>query len=211
MLFLRRALAAWTFLALIFAAPPAHAQKARYANRVNDRFATVSSGPQSSLIVDVPKGASDADVREAVSRQARAEFRAKGTALASSVRRAEEAGLLKPGRPIPLSGIVMVRRDGQLAVPAPTRGRQFGGGTLTFRYTGFNDTDRGLLQGFVDLALPRINALYGAPARSGEVEVVNAGNLFTSTIPETRRFAYGVYDASNNRILLPIFRSRRCS
>lgn len=209
MLFLRRALLAWTFLALLSAAPAAMAQKTRYTNRVNERFATISSGPQSALIVDVSAKATDAQIRDAVSRQARAEFAAKGQSLAAAVSRWQAAGLLKSNQTLPLSGVVMVRKDGQLVAPPITRGRQVGGGTLTFRYTGFNDTDRTLLEGFVSLVLPRVTALYGAPARSAEVEVVNAGNLFTSTIPEVRRFAYGIYDASNNRIMLPIFQDPR--
>ena len=36
---------------------------------------------------------------------------------------------------------------------------------------------------------------------------MNAGSLETTTISEVQRFAYGVYDVSNNRIMLPIFDS----
>lgn len=208
---LRRALFALTLLltALSILPSEAHAQKARYTNRVNERFATVSSGPQSSLIVDVPRRATDTQIRDAIATQVRAEWNAKSRTLASAVRRWEQSGMLKPGTMIPMSSLVMVRKDGNLVTPAPTRGRQFGGGTLTFRYTGFNATDQELLQRFIADAMPRIQAVYGAPARTGQVEIVNAGNLFNSQIPEVRRFAYGVYDVSNNRIMLPIFQNPR--
>jgi hypothetical protein len=186
---------------------PALAQTGRYVNIVNEKFATVSNGPQSALIVDVPKDATDAQVQDAIVRRARAELTAKARALSAEADRLERAGLLRPGQMIPLSSIVTVRKGGRLVQqPIKRRTRAFGGGTLTFRYTGFNATDQELLQRFIGDAYPRIQAVYGAPAQSGEVEIVNAGNLANSTISEVRRFAYGVYDASNNRILLPLFR-----
>ena len=42
---------------------PARSLAQRYANVVNNRFATVSSGPQSSLIVDVQAGAGGDTIR----------------------------------------------------------------------------------------------------------------------------------------------------
>jgi hypothetical protein len=194
-------------VALVLAgARPASAQRTRYTNLVNDRFATVSSGPQSSLIVDVPAGATDAQVNSALWRTARAEWAAKARVLSAQADRLERAGLIKRGGILPLASVALVRKSGRLvAPPRPAVTRGVGGGTLTFRYTGFNATDTQLLQGFIATAYPRLVAVYGQPAVSGEVEVVNAGNLDNSTIPEVRRFAYGVYDASNNRILLPIF------
>jgi hypothetical protein len=207
MRFARRAVVALTFLfvALFVCGQPVFAQRTRYTNSVNTRFATVSNGPQSTLVVDISKDATPEQEREAISRTIRAEWNAKARALARSVRQWESAGMLKGDAVLPLSSLVTVRRDGKLVIPRPTRGRQQT--SLTFRYTGFNETDRTLLERFITDALPRIESVYGQPFRSGEVEIVNAGNLQNSQLPETRRFAYGVYDVSNNRILLPLFQN----
>ncbi|GAB4466386.1 MAG: hypothetical protein OHK0029_37650 [Armatimonadaceae bacterium] len=211
----RRAVWMLTLLLLTcWSVPQAFAQRTRYTNTVNTRFATVSNGPQNTLIVDVPRNAGAADIEQAIAAKVRAEWNAKSRSLSQALAAWERTGAMPRNSTFPISSLVMVRKDGTLVSPrpgSPTRGRQVGGGTLTFRYTGFNDTDRTLLEGFIALALPRIEAVYGRPAVSGEVEIVNAGNLFNSQLPEVRRFAYGVYDISNNRILLPLFQNPRGS
>jgi hypothetical protein len=61
------------------------------------------------------------------------------------------------------------------------------------------------LRNLVAVFYPRIEALYGAPFWSGNVEVVNAGDLDNSQIPDAQRLAFGAYDVSGRRILLPLF------
>ena len=210
----RRAGVALTFvsaLALLILALPVGAQT-RYGNLVNAKFATISSGPQSAMILNVSAGASDSETRAAALQTMQAEWQAKAQGLSRQRAAAEQAGLIKRNALLPFSSLLITRKGGRLVMPRTRpRGRAVGGGALTFRYTGFNATDVQLLQAFVADAYPRIEAVYGAPAVSGEVEVVNAGNLETTTISEVQRFSYGVYDVSNNRILLPIFNDPRGS
>ncbi|MDX1935226.1 MAG: hypothetical protein SFU56_21725 [Capsulimonadales bacterium] len=197
--------ALWTAL-VVAASVPAHAQRSPYFNIINERFATVSNGPQNTLIVDVPDNADPDQIRQATLRRARGVLTAQARTLAPQLTAMERAGLIRPGAVFPVGQIVTLRQNGRPVTPTRKPGRAVpGDGTLTFRYTGFNETDRELLTGFIALALPRIEAIYGKPAVSGEVEIVNAGNLINTTIPETRRFAYGIYNPSTNQIFLPLF------
>lgn len=196
----------WVILLLTFVAP-SWAQ-VRYGNLVNERWATISSGPQSALIVDVPRGAGDAEARDRVTRAARREWANRAQAMQAQVGALRRAGVLAPRGVLPISTIVMARKQGRLVLPPLQRnkGRAVGGDTqLTFRFTGFTPEDINFLRRFLDLAYPRVEGIYGKPAVSGEVEVVNAGPLDSSTVSEVTRLAFGSYDATNNRILLPIY------
>ena len=200
--------AALACAALVLPAVSAHAQ-ARFGNIVNKKFATVSSGPQGTLFVDVPTTATAAEESKLVGEAARREWAAKSRALNAQVQLLRRAGYFKGTAAIPYSSVIAVRKNGRLVTPSLQKktGRAFPGGDLTFKFTGFNATTQAFLQQVVNLAYPRIVAVYGQPAQSGEVEIVNVGSFDTSQIPEVQRFAFGGYDVSNNRILLPIFDS----
>ncbi len=203
------ALAAFAATAALIPQHAAHAQ-ARFGNLVNKKFATVSSGPQSALLVDVPSGASASDEAKIISTAAKREWIAKSNALVSQTSALRRAGYLKAGSTLPISSVIAVRKNGRLVLPTMRKasGRAYPGGDLTFKFTGFSATDEAYLRQFADLAYPRIVSVYGKPAQSGEVEVVNVGAFENSTIPEVQRlFQFGGYDATNNRILLPIFAS----
>jgi hypothetical protein len=205
MITIRRAVVALTLATFLFSFASVAEAQPRYQNLVNDRFATISSGPQSALIVDVPSRATDAETRDAVTKAVNNAFIVKAQGFSAQLQAAERAGLIKRGAVLPLSSLVMTRKSGRLVKSGWKSGRAVGGGKLTFRFTGFTANDTLYLQTFLNDAYPRLEAVYGSPAVSGEVEIVNAGNLENSTIPEVKRFAYGVYDVSNNRILLPLF------
>ncbi len=189
---------------LAFCPPGAWAQ--RYVNVVNERFATVSSGPQSALVVDVASRAADDAAAGAIRRRVRDDWTARSRALSAQLRQAERAGLLKGRGVVPVSTLVALRRGGRMVVP-PARTRQVGGGTLTFTYAGWSPQDAAFLRAFQERAYPRIQALYGAPAWSGNVEVVNLGPLDGGQASNVQRLAFGAYDVSNRRILLPLYES----
>nr|CAA9227506.1 hypothetical protein AVDCRST_MAG63-806 [uncultured Armatimonadetes bacterium] len=182
---------------------PADSRAQRYTNVVNNRFATVSSGPQSSLIVDVQAGANRETVQQAVQRRLKADWTARGRALAPQIRQALKARLLKGNGVVPVSTLVLTRQNGRMVLPAPTR--QTGTNALTFSYSGWDGASEAFLRDFQQRAYPLIQNLYGAPFWSGNVEVVNAGTLESSSLPEVRRLAFGGYDVSAGRILLPIY------
>ena len=196
------------FLAANLPAAAVHAQAVtRYQNTVNTRFATVSGGPQSSVVIDVPSRATDTEERSLIRNAARAQWTADVSALrtqAGALRHAAGTRGIKAGV-LPISTLIAVRKSGRLVLPPLSRTRAVGGGALTFTYTGFSDADRSYLQTLVSLMYPRIIEIYGAPSWTGNVEIVNTGPLDTSTIPQVQRAAFGGYDVSNSRILLPIF------
>ena len=199
--------AAVIIASLILPAVSARAQ-ARFGNIVNKKFATISSGPQSTLFVDVPASASASDEEKLIGAAAKREWQAKTRSLNTQLQALRRAGYFKGKSAVPFSSVIAVRKNGRLVMPSLRKsGRAFPGGDLTFKFTGFSATDQAFLQQFVSLAYPRIVAVYGQPAQSGEVEVVNVGSFETSTISEVQRFAFGGYDVSNNRILLPVYQS----
>jgi hypothetical protein len=118
-----------------------------------------------------------------------------------------KSGQLKPKTAVAVSTVIMEQSGGRLvAPPAQTRaagGRAFGGGALTFRFSGFSAADVALMRPFVDLVYERIVNLYGAPAASGEVEILNIGDSKSDDVTVVQLFAFGAYNASTNQILLP--------
>ena len=196
------------FLALALTLQGAWAKQTtapRYRNIVNTKWATVSDGPQSSVLIDVDTNTPDAQEQAVIKRSLQAQWRAQAQVVGPQIAALQKAGFLRGRGTLPISTLISVRRGGRLVVPPLSRTRAIGGGNLTFIYTGFNSTDQAFLQQFVSLAYPRIVALYGQPSWSGQVEIVNAGTLDTSTISQVQRLAFGGYDSANARIYLPIF------
>ncbi len=194
-------------LGVVTAPVSAQTLSRRPINLVNTKFATVSSGSQTAVRVAVPFGASEAETNAAVIRKLKATWAAQTPALIRSLDVMRREGLLKDSRlRFPVSTIVQVETNGKPVVTRAWRGRAVGGGALTFRYTGWSDQDRALIERLITAFTPRIEAVYGKPAVSGEVEIVNAGSLDNSKIPQVQRlFAFGGYNASGNQILLPVF------
>ncbi|MBC8135837.1 MAG: hypothetical protein H8F28_08135 [Fibrella sp.] len=210
--FSRRTLSASVFLPGLVCAitVPVHAQtlSPRPVNIVNEKFATVSSGSQSVVRVAVPSNATDSATRDAVTKKLKATWKAQGQALSRSAQSLEKAGPMK-GRQvvIPVSTIIQIEKNG-VPVTRAWRTRAVGGGALTFRYTGFSQQRQRELEAQIAIYYPRIEAIYGKPAVSGEVEIVDVGTFDSSSIPQVQRlFAFGGYDVANNRILLPTFDS----
>lgn len=194
-------------LALATVAAPALAQRSPYKNLVNQPFATISNGPQSSVVLDVPVGK---DIPTAVETRLRKEWTARSRSLS--------AGLAKQkGRAVfPVSTLVTVRQSGRIVKPPVTRA--FGDGQLTFTFENFNGASiasasgsaivvEDFLKDFINNVYPRLVALYGKPAFSGEVKIRSVGFFNTGTATDVQRLAFGAYSPSENRIYLPLYQS----
>jgi hypothetical protein len=183
------------------------AAQSRYYNVRNDRFATVSSGPQSALVVDSVTGETEATHQTRVKALASASWKRQAQSLRGSMTLLQKAGFIKPKTPVAISTVIVERSNGRLVTVTPqtraTGGRAYGNGALTFRFTGFSDADIVFLRPYVDLLYPRIVNLYGAPAETGEVEIVNAGDSKSSDVTDVQLISFGAYNASTRQILLP--------
>lgn len=200
-------------LAVLVLAPLGAARaQTRYGNVVNQRFATVSNGPQSSVVVDLPAGASEQRRRDAVESRLRRVWTRQARALAPvGVRSGRRA-------PLPVSTLVVERNAGRLVAPPRQVTRAFGDGVLTFEFEGFNgasvvDNNGGsvvvetFLKDFLAVLYPKIVALYGKPAASGVVKVRSMGFFEDGSATEVQRLVFGAYNVSENRIYLPLYRS----
>ena len=193
-----------------------------FRNVVNAHFATVSDGPQSALVVDVPSGAKAAQIDDAVSRKLRALWKVSGRAVTLSSGRARTRAVGRKRDFYPMSTVVVVRQAGKLIVKMPTRA--IGGGTLNFVFTGFNGaqvlSNNGsavVVEDFLKTLLlgdgqreglyNKVVRLYGQPAWSGTVEVKSLGFFEDGNATDPQRQLFGAYDASNSRILLPLYSS----
>lgn len=196
-------------IALVLTSLLAHPVSAqtRYRNVRNDKFATVSSGPQSAIIIDTVPGEDAGTHQTRVRSVLSGRWTRQAQSLRGQIAALRKSGYLKPQSVIPVSTVIYERSSGKLVTPAAqTRaagGRAFGGGALTFRFTGFPDADAAFLQSFVNLVYPRIVNLYGAPAITGEVEIVNSGESQSNDVSLLQALAFGAYNASTNQILVP--------
>ena len=188
-----------------------------YHNIVNEKFNTISSGPQSALVIDTPSNQSD----EALVAQMTTLLKKQWTAQIAGARRGStktrSSKVTRKSTVTPMSTIIMTRKNGRMVTPPPSKiTRQAGDNTLTFKFTNFNGATvqtnpnsiveiETFLKTFVAAAYPRIVSLYGAPAFSGEVEVRAMGFFDSFQQTDRERLAFGAYDASNNRILLPLY------
>jgi len=195
--------------ALVFSTASAQAQ-ARYKNLVNTPFATISSGPQSSVSLDVPVGATPQQMSAAVETRLRREWQARSKALAPALAQQKRKGAY------PLSTLVTLHQGGRAVAPRVTRA--FGNGQLTFTFENFNGASvasnsgsavvvEDFLKSFINEVYPRLVALYGKPAFSGEVKIRSMGFFNTGTATDVERLAFGAYSPSENRIYLPLYQS----
>lgn len=194
-------------LALVSVGAPAHAQRSPYKNIVNQPFATISNGPQSSVVLEVPTGR---DIPSAVETRLRKEWQARTRALSAGLRKQTRRSIL------PVSTLVTVRQSGRIVTPRVTRA--FGDGQLTFTFENFNGAQissangsaivvEDFLKDFINAVYPRLVALYGKPAFSGEVKIRSMGFFNTGTATDVQRLAFGAFSPSENRIYLPLYQS----
>ena len=94
-------------------------------------------------------------------------------------------------------GTVLLRVGGRLYNPTSfTRAtRQFGGGTITFAYSGWTTTEQQQLSAYVNAIYPIITSIYGAPASTITVTIVRD--------PSLQNVLGGAYLPALNEIHLP--------
>jgi hypothetical protein len=159
-------------------APPHALGQQTYTNISNQRFRTISSGPQSALIVDVANPADLDSVRRAAHAQFAAQLQAQQSALQQEVKYLRQRHLIAPGQNLVLSSAAIARSNGRLALPKVQRTRA--GNDITFTFpTDANVTghwslqDAGKLSQLANLLYPELKAVLGAPGWSGNVTVLN--------------------------------------
>lgn len=163
------------------AAPDVAAQQP-YHNIVNQRWRTVSNGPQSALVVDVKDASDTVAVRRAVQERYSAFLESRRPAFAQELAFLRQHRVLKPGQQLDLSDAVILRQNGRLLLPEPgraTRAPSPGNNNLTFNIpigTGdgqWNVTDAGNIQTLINFIYPELKRVYGPPLWNGTVTVLN--------------------------------------
>lgn len=179
------------------------AWSAPYRNVVNVPFNTRSDGPQGALVIDVPAGNRSApDLRQLVLKHAVPIQRAQVQAVAQQVRRWKQWGVLPVDAQVGVDMLVVLRDGGKIVQPARTR---YGDGTLTFTFEGWDAVQEAFLRKVIGAAVPLIESVYGKPAQSGTVRVVN----YDVQIGDRDAVAGGIFNASTNEILFPVYNSEK--
>ncbi|MBI2843853.1 MAG: hypothetical protein HYX78_10675 [Armatimonadetes bacterium] len=158
-------------VAAVVAAAALPAAAREYFNVLNAPFATISNGPQNAIIVDVADPSNPAEVNAAVRSALGRVTRAAGSSIPEQVTRLRKAGLIKPDVHAFLDAVVLVRSAGSFE--STTRaGRAYGGGEITFEYSGWDPTVQAKMKAFEQIAYPIVKNVYGAPAGTFTVRVV---------------------------------------
>jgi hypothetical protein len=212
--------------AIVMTAVAAVAQGgAPYRNLVNKPFATVSSGPQSALIVDIDSPAAQAraatagvggasasgPVVAALTTLWRAQAHGAQHQLAMLARRA--ATRRQRLHPFPVTTVVFERRNGKLVLPGggdratlPPAGAGLQVSRASFVGFGTQDSsdDTGALNTWWSTIYQPAEQVYGAPAWNGPVKIVavqQSDPLFT----DVYALEFGAYDVSTQTIYLPYY------
>ena len=191
-------------LALLLAASAAPAPAQTYANRVNTRFRTISTGPLQAMVVDV------SSLRDAEAVQRVAYTRA------AQVRKQREAGLrrglaalrmLYPNRRelnLGYGDIVVLREKGRLAL---STGRAPGRNGNEITYTvptsgsgSWTIQQQSELQTLIGILYAALKEVYGPPSWTGTVTLLNGDNM-SPIIGDPDALSGGIYNASTNEII----------
>jgi hypothetical protein len=112
----------------------------------------------------------------------------------------KQRGRLSPAWQPQWDGTLLLRVGGRLYNPTSiTRAtRQFGGGAITFAYSGWTAPEQQQLSAYVNAVYPVISSIYGAPASTITVTIVQD--------PSLQSILGGVYVPALNEIHLPPIR-----
>jgi hypothetical protein len=157
-------------LAAVAVAEPS-AAAGRYYNVSNAPFATISNGPQNAIIVDVANPKNPAEVKAAVNAAVGPATRGAGNPLSRQIGRLRKAGLIRRDVHSFFDALVLVRSAGTFEPPTRAT-RAYGGGTITFQYSGWGPAVESQLRAFELIAYPVVRAVYGDPASTITVTVV---------------------------------------
>lgn len=180
------------------------AEGSPYHNVVNAPFNTRSNGPQSALVVDVPAGRRSAgDLRQIVLERAAPVHQTHVQMVAHQVRRWKQRSILPERVRVSVDSLVVLRQGGQILRPARSR---YGDGTLSFAFEGWEPGQEAFLRQVINAALPLIESVYGRPAWSGTVKVVN----YDRDIGDRDAVSGGIFvlTPSGADILFPVYNSQ---
>jgi hypothetical protein len=165
--------------AVLTGASPARAQQT-YSNIVNQHFRTVSSGPQSALIVDVDDPNNAAAVRQAAMEQYSARLQAMRPALRQELDFLRRRHLIRPGQALDISDAAIVRHNGRLALPPAHRTRTFPNDDITFTIPTDANVDghwsvqkAAELNALVNQLYTELKTVIAPPGWAGNVTILN--------------------------------------
>jgi hypothetical protein len=193
------AVAVGVFLVSSLLCPAGAAEPPKFHNIVNSKFATISDGPQSALIVDVDEPADSGAIAQAV--QDRLSM-ARGTesVIGRQIDALRGSHLVKLRQDLATSRIVLVSRRGRLQALDRGVNRGQGRGSIRdFVYEGWSTQEETILRDFERTAYAQCVWVYGDPAFTlDQVRVIRDAAL-TGTLKERVGGYYVVSDPDAGR------------
>ncbi len=162
-------------LLVAFACSACHAQT--YQNVRNQPFATVSSGPQEAIVVDID-GLSPEAIKATVIGRVREVQKVMSDAARPIIREMKTHGKLPPDSQLPITQIVILRKNGKLLTGDLHHDGISAQACLSLAFSSvpaekFDDPYRLAIQQAFDDSTPVIDGLYGAPFACGPINVIN--------------------------------------
>src|SRR5579862_3824588 len=192
-------------------AGPSAAQQ--YRNIVNDRFATVSTGPMQALVVDVANPADTTTVNRAVAVAVNVARAKRASGLQNELNLMRRYLRWKKMPTVGVGDIVYLRQSGKLVMP-PNRAQTRGPNTLTFNFPvsqaandeGWTQAQAGQLTSIANILNAGLQQIYGAPAWNGTVKVMDGDNA-ANIVSDPNALAGGVYNVSTGTITIAQYNS----
>ncbi len=190
-------------IALVGALPVCAAAQ-QYRNVVNLPFRSVASGPLSVHVVDLPASSRAEAARDAVAtavRSLRARRDAGVLAYLQAMRRlARLPAQSTPGIP----EVVAFRQSGRLMLPPlPRTTRAANELTFVFPAQGspgsWSPAWENDLRAIISIVYPELKSVYGSPAWSGTVTILNGDNM-SPIISDPNALSGGIYNVSTSEI-----------
>ncbi len=187
---------------------PASAQESRNIN--NSRFATVASGPMQAMLVETGTNPTSDTVRRLTAQRVMAARRSRDGAvsryMAALRKTSGYRGEMTPG----IADIVMLKSSGRLVLPRKTRA-----GDITFVFPATSSEPGGWQPAFqqdlrtiIDIVYPELKSLYGDPAWTGTIKIINGDTLPAGQlISDPNALSGGVLNLSTNEITFAQYHS----
>ncbi len=163
-------------------------------------FASVANGPQGAIVIAQPPAGtvSSATVHSAVATQHALSYLQRAQTTLALMKR---HGLVRQDAEVRFPRTIVHTEGNRLVLPdlgtAMVHGQQLGNATnsLTFVFQGFSSQDEAELRSYLDVAVPKARLIYGAPAFSITVKIIQDGTL--------DNLQGGTYDVTTNEIRIP--------
>ncbi len=196
-----------TALLLAGSLAPAKADVGLFRNIRNVPFAAVCNGPQGAIVVPEPERPSPLDGARVIREQrlhdaiaTQHPIRAFSQAL-EALRFLRARGISSPRLRPCFPRTIVHTRGNRLILPDLWRARDSGraigdpGNTITFEFEGWSASDKAALAAYLAAALPVARMVYGPPAFSITVTIIQD--------PALHELQGGTYDVTTNELRLP--------